>query len=82
MALSMSTYLPALYAAQAAPKIDKSIETSMKRISTGLRVNEASDDVASTGVISRISSEVRGAHQSLRNAMNAKSLVETAEAAH
>jgi flagellin len=58
------------------------MEASMERLSTGKRINSASDDAAGVAISSRLSSEVRGINQSVRNALDGQSLVSTAEGAH
>ena len=46
MALSIGTNNSALQAAAAASSVNRSMETSMERLSTGKRINSASDDAA------------------------------------
>jgi flagellin len=54
----------------------------MERLSTGKRINSASDDAAGVAIASRLSSEIRGTNQSIRNALDAQALMDTAEGAH
>ncbi len=54
MALNINTNIGALGAAAAASSVNKSMETSMERLSTGLRVNTASDDAAGVAIASRL----------------------------
>ena len=82
MALSIATNTSALDAAAAAASVSTSLETSMERLSTGKRINSASDDVAGVAIASRLSSEIRGTNQSIRNALDAQALMDTAEGAH
>ena len=82
MALTMATNIGALNAAAAAASTTRSMETSMERLSSGKRINSASDDVAGVGVSSRMTSEIRGSNQSIRNALDAQALVHTADGAH
>ena len=58
------------------------MEASMERLSTGKRINSASDDAAGVAIASRLSSVIRGTDQSIRNSMDARSLIDTAEDAH
>jgi flagellin len=58
------------------------METSMERLSTGMRINSASDDAAGVAISSRLSAEIRGTNQSIRNALDGQSLIDTAEGAH
>lgn len=56
-----------------------SLATSMERLSTGLRINSAKDDAAGLGITDRMTSQVRGLNQAIRNAGDAISLSQTAE---
>ena len=82
MALSVNTNVGALSAMNAATAVNKSMETSMERLSTGKRINAASDDAAGVAISSRLSAEIKGTNQSIRNAMDAQALIDTAEGAH
>ena len=82
MALSIATNTSALDAAAAAASVSTSLETAMERLSTGKRINSASDDAAGVAIASRLSSEIRGTNQSIRNALDAQALMDTAEGAH
>ena len=82
MALSIATNTSALDAAAAAASVSTSLETSMERLSTGKRINSTSDDAAGVAIASRLSSEIRGTNQSIRNALDAQALMDTAEGAH
>lgn len=54
----------------------------MERLSTGKRINSAADDAAGVAIASRLTSEIRGTNQAIRNAMDAQSLIETADGAY
>ena len=82
MALAIATNNSALQAAAAASSVNRGMETSMERLSTGKRINSASDDAAGVSIASRLSSEIRGANQSIRNALDGQALLDTAEGAH
>ena len=82
MALSIGTNNSALFAAAAASSVNKDMQTSMERLSTGKRINSASDDAAGVAISSRLSAEIRGTNQSIRNALDGQSLIDTAEGAH
>ena len=58
------------------------MEISMERLSTGKRINSASDDAAGVAIASRLTSEIRGTNQAIRNAMDGQALIDTAEGAH
>jgi flagellin len=58
------------------------METSMERLSTGKRINTAADDAAGVAIASRMTSEIRGTNQAIRNAADAQAMIDTAEGAH
>jgi len=82
MALSVATNTGALMAQAAASSVNKEMETSMARLSSGKRINSAADDAAGVAIASRLTSEVRGTNQAIRNAMDAQAFLDTAEGAH
>ena len=82
MALSIGTNDSAMRASQAASIAARGMEASMERLSSGKRINSASDDAAGVAISSRLSAEVRGTNQSVRNALDGQALVATAEGAH
>ncbi|AGI68518.1 flagellin [Octadecabacter antarcticus 307] len=82
MSLSIATNTAALMAAASATSVNKDMETSMERLSTGKRINSASDDAAGVAIASRLSSEIRGTNQAIRNAQDGQALIDTAEGAH
>jgi flagellin len=57
------------------------LETSLRRLSSGLRINSAKDDAAGLAIASRMTAQVRGLNQAIRNANDAISLSQTAEGA-
>ena len=58
-----------------------SLATSMQRLSSGLRINSAKDDAAGMAIADRMTSQVRGMNQAVRNANDGISLAQTAEGA-
>jgi flagellin len=82
MALTVATNTGALMAQAAASSVNKDMELSMERLSTGKRINGASDDAAGVAIASRLTSEIRGTNQAIRNAMDGQALIDTAEGAH
>jgi flagellin len=81
MALTVATNTGALMAQAAASSVNKDMETSMERLSTGKRINSAADDSAGVAIAARLTSEIRGTNQAVRNAMDAQALIDTAEGA-
>jgi flagellin len=82
MALAIATNNAALNAAASASSVNRDMETSMARLSSGKRINSASDDAAGVAIASRLSAEIRGANQSIRNALDGQALINTAEGGH
>jgi flagellin len=82
MALAIATNTGASMAAASATSVNKDMETSMERLSTGKRINSAADDAAGVAIASRLSSEIRGNNQAIRNAMDGQGMINTSEGAH
>jgi flagellin len=47
-----------------------------------MRINSASDDAAGVAIASRLSSEIRGTNQAIRNALDGQAVIDSAEGAH
>ncbi|MCP4409089.1 MAG: flagellin [Gammaproteobacteria bacterium] len=58
-----------------------SLATSLQRLSSGLRINSAKDDAAGLAISDRMTAQVRGLNQAVRNANDGVSLAQTAEGA-
>ncbi|MEM9604216.1 MAG: flagellin [Pseudomonadota bacterium] len=58
-----------------------SLATAMERLSSGLRINSAKDDAAGLAISDRMTSQIRGLSQAVRNANDGVSLAQTAEGA-
>jgi flagellin len=58
-----------------------SLQTSLQRLSSGLRVNSAKDDAAGLALSEGLTAQIRGFNQAARNANDAVSMVQTAEGA-
>jgi len=59
----------------------RDLETSLQRLSSGLRINSAKDDAAGLAISDRMTSQIRGYDQATRNANDGISLAQTAEGA-
>ena len=57
------------------------LNTSINRLSSGLRINSAKDDAAGLAISERFTSQIRGSNQAVRNANDGISLAQTAEGA-
>ena len=79
--LSINTNVGAITAAHASYQVNKSMETSMARLSSGKRINSAADDAAGLQIVNRMSSEIRGLNQAIRNAADAQAMIMTTEGA-
>ena len=82
MALAIATNNAALNAAASASSVNRDMETSMARLSSGKRINSAADDAAGVAISSRLSAEIRGTDQAIRNSLDGQALIDTAEGAH
>jgi flagellin len=82
MAISVNTNVGALNALASATSTSQALEKSMERLASGKRINSASDDAAGLAIASRLTSELKGTNQAIRNAGDAQSLIDTAEGAH
>ena len=79
--LSINTNIGAIKAADAANSVNKSMETSMHRLSSGKRINSAADDAAGVQISQRMNAEIKGLKQSSRNAADAQALFATTDGA-
>lgn len=59
----------------------EALQTSLQRLSSGLRINSAKDDAAGLAISERFTSQIRGLNQAVRNANDGISLAQTAEGA-
>ncbi|NVZ10291.1 flagellin [Allochromatium humboldtianum] len=81
MAMVINTNVMSLNAQRNLTKSQGALGQSMERLSSGLRINSAKDDAAGSAIASRLTSQIRGFDQSVRNANDGISLVQTAEGA-
>jgi flagellin len=81
MALIINTNISALNAQRNLTKSQGTLARSMERLSSGLRINSAKDDAAGLAIADRMTSQIRGLNQCVRNANDGISLAQTAEGA-
>mgnify|MGYP001773334232 CR=1 FL=1 len=81
MAMVINTNVMSLNAQRNLTKSQSTQGQAMERLSSGLRINSAKDDAAGSAIASRLTSQIRGFDQSVRNANDGISLVQTAEGA-
>ena len=77
----IGTNISALRATNASVTAGKMLGTAMERLSTGSRINSASDDAAGLAIAASMTSQIRGMSQGIRNANDGISLAQTAEGA-
>ena len=75
----INTNVGALMARTYAAKSASRTETSMERLSSGLRINGAADDAAGLAVANKMQSQLIGIKMAIRNSQDGISLVQTAE---
>ena len=78
---SINTNVSSILAKNALVSNERAMSTSMERLSTGLRINSAKDDAAGLAIASKMTSQIEGLNQAVRNANDAVSLIQTAEGA-
>ncbi|MBU0752787.1 MAG: hypothetical protein KJ787_07715 [Gammaproteobacteria bacterium] len=81
MAQVINTNIPSLNAQRNLNTSQSTLATSLQRLSSGLRINSAKDDAAGLAIADRMSSQIRGLNQAVRNANDGISLAQTAEGA-
>ncbi|AFV84541.1 flagellin [Alteromonas mediterranea] len=81
MSLFVNTNVSSLNAQRQLFDVSNSLSTSFERLSSGFRINSASDDAAGLQISERMTSQVQGLDQAVRNANDAISLTQTAEGA-
>ena len=75
----INTNVKALAAQASMSNVNKSMETAMERLSTGVRINSAKDDAAGLAIALRMTADIRGTAVAIRNANDGISLSQTAE---
>lgn len=79
MAMVINSNIPSLNAQRNLNTSQSSLSTSLQRLSSGLRINSAKDDAAGMAISSRMTSQIDGINQAVRNANDGISLSQTAE---
>lgn len=77
----INTNVKSLVAASALTVNERFLATAMEQLSTGKRINGAKDDAAGQAIASRMTTQIRGLDQAVRNANDAISLIQTADGA-
>ena len=77
----INTNVAATVTANSMKANQRSMETTMERLATGLRVNSAKDDAAGLAIGTKMDSQIRGFQQAARNANDGISMLQTADGA-
>jgi flagellin len=81
MAISVNTNVASLNAQRNLSKSSNDLQTSMERLSSGMRINSAKDDAAGLQITNRLTSQINGLAVAQRNANDGISIAQTAEGA-
>ncbi|MBY6186890.1 flagellin [Marinobacter hydrocarbonoclasticus] len=81
MAITVNTNVTSMTAQRNLNSASSNMQTSMERLSSGLRINSAKDDAAGLQISNRLTSQVRGLDVAMRNANDGISIAQTAEGA-
>ena len=77
----VNTNISASIAQAALARNERELTAAMEQLSTGKKINSASDNAAGLAITTRMTSQIRGLDQAIRNAYDAVSMVQTAEGA-
>lgn len=77
----INTNVKSLVAQQAGVVNNRAMSKAMEQLSTGKRINSASDDAAGLAIANKMTSQIRGLNQAVRNANDAISMIQVAEGA-
>ncbi|MDK9687683.1 flagellin [Halomonas sp. LC1] len=75
----INTNITSMIGQQNLSKSQSALQTSMERLSSGLRINSAKDDAAGQAIANRMTAQITGLAQSQRNANDGISIAQTAE---
>lgn len=81
MALVINSNIASLTSQRNLNSSQSALQTSLQRLSSGLRINSAKDDAAGLAISERFTTQIRGLNQAARNANDGISLAQTAESA-
>ena len=78
---TFNTNVAAIKARSNLDRVQRDMDTSIARLSSGKRITRAHDDAAGQAIAGRMESQIRGLNMSIRNAKDGQSLVDTQEGA-
>ena len=73
--------IPALQAWMSVKNTNKEMQTTIQRLSTGYRINNAADDAAGYAIVEKMSGQVSGLNTAIQNSQNAITAIKTASGA-
>lgn len=79
--MRINNNIPALNTHRMLGITNNSLEKTLERLSSGKRINKASDDAAGLAISQKMEAQVRGLRQASRNSLDGISLLQTAEGA-
>jgi flagellin len=77
----INTNIKALYTQSALKQSERASQAAMEQLSTGKRINSSKDDAAGLAIAARMTQNIKGMNQSIRNSGDAISLIQVAEGA-
>jgi len=77
----INTNVSSLIAQNAVTSNSRAQSTAMQQLSTGLRINGAKDDAAGLSIASKMTAQIKGLDQAVRNSNDAISMLQTADGA-
>ena len=81
MTTVVNTNVPAIIAKSNMDRVQRELESSIAKLSSGSRINKAADDAAGMAVANRMESQIRGLTMAVRHAKDGQNLIDTADGA-
>ncbi len=78
---AINTNIGAINAQANMMRVNEDMNTTMQRLSSGKRINAAKDDAAGMAIAEKMTSQIKGLNQAVRNATDGKNLLDTTEGA-
>jgi len=79
--MTINTNVAASLATKALAQNQRSMSQAMERLSSGIRISSAADDAAGLAISSKLTSQIRGLDQAVRNTHDAVSMIQTSDGA-
>jgi len=81
MSLIVNTNMSSLTAQRSIASSDHALETAMERLSSGKRINSASDDAAGLAIVERMTAQIKGLNMAVKNANDGIAMTQSIEGA-